>query len=185
VVVVGGLAPHKNIGLLIALAPRLKSAGIRIAVAGLSSSRVFNTAGLESDSNVLIWLGRLSDGALAALLQDSLCLAFPSLIEGFGLPPLEAMALGCPVVASDTASMPEICGDAVLYAPPTDPERWYDQILRLYQDSGLRQELARAGRARARQFSWRTSALTYLAMVAKADGVIGDKDAATTFATGS
>lgn len=171
IVAIGSLAPHKNIGLLVGLAPRLRSAGLRIALAGLRNGRVFNagTAGAQTDG--IAWLGRLTDGGLAALLRDSLCLAFPSFSEGFGLPPLEAMALGCPVISSNAASLPEVCGDAALYASPNDPDLWYEHILRLRQDRDLQKDLATRGRQQARRFSWKASALTYLALMAKADGL--------------
>ena len=172
IVVIGSPAPHKNIGLILQLAPRLAAAGLRVAVAGMRDARVFKLGDTEQQWDNVIWLGRLSDDALAALLQDSLCLAFPSFIEGFGLPALEAMSLGCPVVASDRASLPEICGDAVLYAPPTAADVWFRQFLRLRENNSLRASFAARGRARARQYSWRTSALLYLELMAKADADI-------------
>ncbi len=169
IVVIGSPAPHKNIGLILGLAPRLTAVGLRVAVAGVRDGRVFKESSAETQSANVVWLGRLSDDALAALLQDSLCLAFPSLTEGFGLPPLEAMALGCPVITSDRASMPEICADAALYASPTNPGIWLDHFLRLRQDNALRAALATRGRVRARRYSWRKSALLYLDLMARAD----------------
>jgi glycosyltransferase involved in cell wall biosynthesis len=111
----------------------------------------------------------LPDEELAALLRDSLCLAFPSLAEGFGIPPLEAMALGCPVVASDRASLPEVCGDAALYASATDPEAWHSSFIRLHCDAKLRADLISRGEARARRFSWRASAELYLQTMMQLD----------------
>ncbi|TIP79159.1 MAG: glycosyltransferase family 4 protein, partial [Mesorhizobium sp.] len=119
IVVLGSSIPHKNVGLIIGMHDRLAAAGLRVVVVGASTPRVFGSIGNKTLTNVM-WLGRRSDAELGALLRDSLCLAFPSLVEGFGLPPLEAMTLGCPVVMSDRASLPEIGGDAVLYASPCD-----------------------------------------------------------------
>ena len=103
--------------------------------------------------------------------MDSFCLAFPSFTEGFGLPPLEAMTLGCPVIATDRASLPEICGEAALFASPTDPEAWFQQLIRLRDNEPLRSQLVAKGRVRAKHFSWRKSAELYLELMALADGV--------------
>ena len=101
--------------------------------------------------------------------MDSFCLAFPSFTEGFGLPPLEAMALGCPVIATDRASLPEICGEAALFASPTDPEAWFRQLIRLRSSASLRAQLVAKGRLRAKLFSWAKSAELYLELMARAD----------------
>lgn len=170
IVLLGSQAPHKNVGLVLSIAGRLAEAGLRIALVGRADPHVFQSAGIARADNVRA-LGRLSDPALAALLQDSLCLAFPSFVEGFGLPPLEAMALGCPVVVSDRASLPELCGDAALYASPTDPEAWLDSFLRLRNDDALRDGLVARGRARAKDFSWSATAQLYLRAMAVADGL--------------
>ncbi len=171
VVLIGSLAPHKNIGLVLGLAPKLAAAGLKIAVAGINNARVFNASGISPAANNIIWLGGLSDDELAALLVDSFCLAFPSFTEGFGLPPLEAMALGCPVIATDRASLPEVCGEATLFASPTDPEAWFQQIIRLRDNEPLRSQLVAKGRLRAKHFSWQKSAELYLELMALADGV--------------
>ncbi|AEH87430.1 glycosyltransferase family 4 protein [Mesorhizobium sp. B1-1-7] len=170
IVVLGSSIPHKNIGLILGLQDRLGSAGLQVAVVGASASRVFSRIDYKNAPNV-VWLGRTSDAELAALLQDSLCLAFPSLVEGFGLPPLEAMSLGCPVVMSDRASLPEIGGDAVLYASPDNANAWFDCFMRLQQNEGLRRDLSSRGRARAARYSWTASAQRYLELMARADGV--------------
>ena len=172
VLMLGSPAPHKNVGMLAGQASRLAAAGLRLAVAGLADGRVFQGAGLSHRETAgIAWLGRITDGELAGLLEDCLCLAFPSRTEGFGLPPLEAMARGCPVVVSDRASLPEICGDAALYASPDDPDAWLAAFLRLHANADLRAELVRRGRSQSRRFSWRASALLYLEALARVDGV--------------
>ncbi len=158
----GSPAPHKNIGLLLGLAANLDKLGLRLAIAGMSDSRVFQKLAQADSAGNVVWLGRLSDDEIAAMLRDCLCLAFPSFVEGFGLPAVEAMAWGCPVVASDRASLPEICGDAALYASPDDPKAWHDQIFRLSRDPALAQDLVAKGRAQVNKFSWRKSAELYL-----------------------
>ena len=170
---IGSTAPHKNVGLVLDMADRLAEAGLRIAIVGMSDSRVFRSGANRPSAKArnVHWLGRISDGELAALLGDSLCLAFPSFTEGFGLPALEAMAIGCPVVVSDRASLPEVCGNAVLYAPPDDPQAWYDRFMQLRNSEALRLQMIGKGRARASAYSWRATALRYLKAMAVADGV--------------
>lgn len=90
---------------------------------------------------------------IAVLYKGALCLTFPSLYEGFGLPPLEAMTLGCPVVTSSTSSLPEICGDAALYADPYNSKEIADKIYQLVSDSKQRDELVKKGYERAEFFS--------------------------------
>jgi glycosyltransferase involved in cell wall biosynthesis len=171
ILIIGSPAPHKNVDLILRLAPDLAAAGLRVAVAGLRDAKVFNkTPGLRDAENVF-WLGRITNEELAALLRDCLCLAMPSFVEGFGLPALEAMALGCPVVVSDRASLPEVCGNAALYAAPTEPEAWLAHFVRLASDGALRQTLVARGRAQARRFSWMRSAEGWLAMMAQIDGI--------------
>jgi glycosyltransferase involved in cell wall biosynthesis len=172
VVVIGHPAPHKNIRLILGMADRLAARGLRIAVAGGADARVYNVGDGSPTANNIVWLGRVSDEELAALLRDSLCLAFPSLAEGFGLPAMEAMVVGCPAVVSDQASLPEICGDAALYAGPTHADAWLTHFLRLKQDEVLREKLIARGKAQAARFSWRASARLYLHAMARADGVI-------------
>jgi glycosyltransferase involved in cell wall biosynthesis len=169
IILLGSPAPHKNVGLILRMADRLGSVGLRIALVGHADQSVFQRAGVPRAPNIHA-LGRLPDPALAALLRDGLCLAFPSFVEGFGLPPLEAMAVGCPVIVSDRTSLPEICGDAALYASPDQPEAWFESFLRLRSDPRLRDALVERGRRRARSFSWAQSAEAYLRAMAKVDG---------------
>jgi glycosyltransferase involved in cell wall biosynthesis len=169
IVLIGSPAPHKNVEIILRMADELASAGLRVALVGNADPGVFRRAGASDAPNVHK-LGRLPDSALAALLGDGLCLAFPSFVEGFGLPPLEAMALGCPVVTSDRTSLPEVCGDAALYASPDDPKAWFDSFMRLRRDPALGETMVRRGRQRAQHFSWGSSAETYLQAMARADG---------------
>jgi glycosyltransferase involved in cell wall biosynthesis len=172
IVILGSRAPHKNVGMILDMAGELGRAGLKIALVGSLDQRVFRQGSGGLAPNVQA-LGRLSDQALAALLQGSLCLAFPSLTEGFGLPPLEAMAIGCPVVVSDRGSLPEICGDAALYVSPSDPRQWLSAFLRLRSDAHLRSDLVRRGKEQAAGFRWRETAVGYLMLMARLDGVAG------------
>jgi glycosyltransferase involved in cell wall biosynthesis len=177
IVVLSSPAPHKNVGLILALAPKLAEAGLRIAVVGASNARVFRSSDRVRAAANIAWLGRIDDDQLAGLLRGSLCLAFPSLAEGFGLPALEAMALGCPVVASNCSSLPEVCGNAALYAPPRDADAWHAHFLRLKDDPRLRAELLARGLARAQAFTWRRTAEVYLEVMARVDGLISEERA--------
>lgn len=171
IVMIGSAAPHKNVDVILGLADRLAKAGLQIAVVGMSGSHIFKTARARTEAPNIHWLGRISDDELAALLMDSLCLAFPSLTEGFGLPVVEAMALGCPVVVSERASLPEVCEDAALYAAADNPQAWFDRFMGLRNSKVLRQQLAAKGKARASAYSWRASALRYVQAMAVADGI--------------
>lgn len=169
ILVFGTASPNKNVKLLVGMAHQLAENGFRLAISGAANSRVFQSQGLAAAANVT-YLGRLSDNEIAALLQDCLCLAFPSFQEGFGLPPLEAMALGCPVIVSDTSCLPEICGDAALYASPYVAGQWLGAFIQL-RDRNLRDSLIQRGKERAKRYSWRASAVRYLELMAKSDAV--------------
>lgn len=162
VVAIGSGARHKNISLLIDIAPKLDDLGINVVIVGGGSVIHPQGAGLPANVHTC---GRVSDDDLAYLLDHALCLAFPSLTEGFGLPIVEAMARGCPVVSSDCASMPEVCGDAALLASPFDPAQWVVQIERLATSTHLAAELVGRGREQCRNFSWQQSAEGYLELL--------------------
>ena len=157
----GSRAKHKQIDRLVALAPQLDALGIDLVVSGGTAS-IFAGAALAGAPNV-VPLGFVGDDDLAALFRHALCFAFPSRTEGFGLPLLEAMVHGCPVVTADCASMPEVCGDAALYAPADDFAAWLDRIAALQSDPALRADLRDKGRRRYPRFSWHESAKLYLA----------------------
>jgi glycosyltransferase involved in cell wall biosynthesis len=106
----------------------------------------------------VVWTGRVTDAELRALYADATVFAFPSLYEGFGLPPLEAMAMGAPVVVSDSSSLPEVVDDAGLLVPPADPRALAEAIERVLRDEGLREKLVAAGGRRAAQLSWAAAA---------------------------
>lgn len=102
-------------------------------------------------------LGYVSDSQLEQLYQRASILAFPSLDEGFGMPVLDAMARGIPVLTSNVSAMPEVAGDAALLVDPTDVESIANGLRRLASDSVLREKLIRAGALRAKEFTWEKS----------------------------
>lgn len=105
-----------------------------------------------------MFTGPVSDDQLRALYANATMFAFPSLYEGFGLPPLEAMAFGAPVIAADAASLPEVVGDAGVLFRPGDSRALLAAMARLLDNSSERDRLKRAGKARAAAFTWATTA---------------------------
>lgn len=120
--------------------------------------------GVESD---VIVLDYVPDGELPDLYGAAEALVYPSLYEGFGFPPLEAMACGTPVIASTAPAIPEVVGDAALLCDPRDAEGFAEAMLRIRDDAALRARLAAAGPARARQFTWERAARETLALYRK------------------
>lgn len=102
--------------------------------------------------------GYVDDATLAALYRDAAVLAYPSVYEGFGLPPLQAMALGVPVVASAAGALPEVVGDGAVLVAPGDPDSLAEAVARVLDDAGRRAELVERGKARAAHFTWEACA---------------------------
>jgi GT2 family glycosyltransferase len=137
--------------------------GLDVIVAG-GGAEIFASETLPSVPNVKV-AGYVTDHDLAYLMDQALCLVFPSWTEGFGLPIVEAMARGCPVVSSDRASMPEVCGDAALMAPPDDPAAWVHHVRALATSRDLRKDLVGRGREQVRLFSWADTAAGYVELM--------------------
>lgn len=144
----GNLYPHKNVGILIKAAEKLK-----VNVAIVCARSVFESR--LPKSSYAYYLGRLSDQELVKLYHDALAFVFPSLIEGFGLPGLEAMATGLPVIAARASCLPEIYGDAALYFNPQDVNDLVAKIKFLLSDEKLRSLLIAKGKSQAQKYSWR------------------------------
>ncbi|WP_118963484.1 glycosyltransferase family 4 protein [Komagataeibacter saccharivorans] len=162
VLAVGNLAPHKNLARLGMLARVLALRGVELVISGSVNSAVFNASGARNLPEPAIYVGRVSDPELRALYESAACFVFPSLYEGFGLPPLEAMSCGCPVVAADIPVLHEICGDAALYADPLDPEAITRRVTEILDAPAIAQEMRAAGRARAASHTWDRAARTLL-----------------------
>jgi glycosyltransferase involved in cell wall biosynthesis len=159
---------YKNNELILSLVAPLDAKGIDVWVAGDPPTDDATWMTLRAARNVR-HIGRVDDDTLADALGRALCLVFPSRIEGFGLPAVEAMALGCPLVASSARCLPEICGDGALYASPDDPAAWLQAILQIHSDRELRQDLIEKGKRSAARYSWRKIAETYLSLMAEVD----------------
>jgi glycosyltransferase involved in cell wall biosynthesis len=152
------------------IAPALDALGLDVYMAGAIGEDVLRSYGGEWPPN-LRRLGRISDDDFAKALRSALCFLFPSRIEGFGLPAIEAMINDCPVVAADAPCLPEICGDAALYAGTDDDAGWIGNVARLRADTSLRQDLVAKGRVQAKRYRWRGIAEIYLELMARCDGL--------------
>jgi glycosyltransferase involved in cell wall biosynthesis len=150
---IGSLAPHKNLGMLLDAASLRGPSSPELIVVGGQNSRVFARTHLMEKPGVR-FLGAIEDQELRSLYSGALALAFPSKTEGFGLPPIEAMVHGCPVIATTGGAVPEICGDAALYVDPQDTRGWTVALETMAKDHRLRLELSAAGLKHAASFTW-------------------------------
>ncbi len=148
----GSLAPVKNIPFLIDAYQKFAS---KIPNPPLL---VLAGAGKIKRAENVKMLGYVEEDEKIALLQGAQLFLFPSLYEGFGLPPLEAMASGTPVLCSNSSSLPEVCGKSVLYANPKSQSEWVKKMTLFWQDKSMGEHLIKAGRRQAQKFSWRETA---------------------------
>ncbi|MBA2665309.1 MAG: glycosyltransferase family 4 protein [Bradymonadaceae bacterium] len=163
---IGGFDYRKNINTLIACLARFQ--GVDLVLAGsIDEATRQSLQAVAREHGVLErvrWLGFVDDQDLAALYALAMCFVYPSLAEGFGLQALEAMALGCPVIASNTSSLPEVVGKAGLLVDPTSAQEIGAGVARLATDELLRAKLSADGLARAKEFSWQRCARETLAV---------------------
>jgi glycosyltransferase involved in cell wall biosynthesis len=117
-----------------------------------------------------VFTGHVDDSELSALYSAARVYACPSLYEGFGFTVLEAMACGTPVVCSPETSLPEVAGDAALYADSRNPEEFAGALLRVFSDDALRGELIQKGRRNCRRFNWDKAAAQTLAVYEQSAG---------------
>lgn len=155
--------PNKNIARLVAAYGRLATPGVRLVLAGADHARVF-TPTAPTVAEGLVRTGYLADAELAGLYRHARAFAFPSLYEGFGLPPLEAMRFGCPVLCSRAASLPEVAGDAALYCDAEDVEDIARGLRQILENDALRTKLIAAGTRQVQRFLWRDAAAKMLAL---------------------
>ena len=151
-------APHKNHRTLLeafakVIAVRDGAVLVLTGAAGPAEGDVASAIEELGLTNSVRRLGRVPTEELDALFRDAVALVYPSTYEGFGLPLAEAMAVGCPVIASDRTALPEVVGGAGILLDPDDVDGWADAMLRLLDDEGLRTELIVAGKERVRSFS--------------------------------
>lgn len=170
---VGSLEPGKNRERLLQAFARLRARGLdyALAIAGQRAWRYEGEAPLAQRlglADAVRFLGYVPPADLPALYSAADLFVFPSLYEGFGLPALEALACGTPVVASNVSALPEVVGDAALQVNPLDVEALTDAMERLLRDEGLRTDLRERGLRRAEEFSWERTARDTLAVYERA-----------------
>lgn len=156
---VGTVQPRKNYGLLIKALAQLRSKGYDLSLViaggkGWLEDPIYQTLHDEQMENYVHFIGFADEEHLPALYSGACCLAFPSLYEGFGLPVLEAMACGTPVITSNVSSLPEVAGDAALLVNPYNLDELVHALQRLIDDNDLRQQLIERGLERVKQFTW-------------------------------
>jgi glycosyltransferase involved in cell wall biosynthesis len=170
---VGTLQPRKNLGVLVEAwdilrarvesPPQLLLAGKR----GWLYESLLQSVKERNLDDLIKFADYVERDDLPSLYSGALALTFPSLYEGFGLPPLEAMSCGTPVLASTSSSVPEVVGDAGILLDPKDAGAWADAVQRVMQDGSLREELSRKGLERAKQFTWERCAKETFSVLVK------------------
>jgi glycosyltransferase involved in cell wall biosynthesis len=156
----GNIHPRKNLARLLDAYLRLRRRGKNVPVMVWGGLQRWGSSELLERAHAagVILTGFVAQEDLPALYRQAVMLVYPSLYEGFGLPPLEAMACGTPVVTSNTTSLSEVTGEAALLVDPTDVEAIAVAMAQLLDNASLRQRLQQAGIERAKEFTWRRTA---------------------------
>lgn len=163
---VGNVKPHKNLKRALAAFLKLIESGYNgdFCIVGNRAGFINGADSVleEAEQNQIlrekvIFTGFIQDELLDHYYDSADLLLFPSLYEGFGLPPIEAMMFGCPVVSSNSASMPEVCGDAAVYFDPYDVDEMYDSMREVLKNDSLRMKMIEKGLKRINMFSWASS----------------------------
>jgi len=154
------LSPRKNLCNIIKAFNKLNTRNLKLVVVGaelkhFSDQNMFNE--IKFNENIIL-AGYVDDKTLVNFYKNAKLLVFPSLYEGFGVPPIEAMSFGCPVLASNVASLPEVCEDAAYYVDPYNVNDIFDGIDKILNSGSLRDELIQKGYERQAEFSWENSA---------------------------
>ncbi|MCD6109387.1 glycosyltransferase family 4 protein [bacterium] len=169
---VGTLEPRKNYETLIEAYSKIRAyhPQVKLVIAGKNgwkSENIFKKVKELKLENDVIFLGYVTENELAKLYNLATIFAYPSLYEGFGIPPLEAMKCGCPAITSNTSSLPEVVGDAAILVNPNSTEELKNTLHKLLSTPSLRENLKNKGLEQYKKFSWKTSARKLLAIINK------------------
>ncbi len=154
----GNIKPHKNIEILIRAMKKIKDKIKIVIVGGIPTKKILSEVEREGLKEKVIFKGFLPFNELLALYESSQVFIFPSLYEGFGLPPLEAMAKGIPVISSSAPSMPEILKDGAIYFDPHSEESLFEALNKVLEDKDLRERLISDGKKIAQSYKWSETA---------------------------
>ncbi len=166
VLVVGTLAVHKNLAALNVLAEALAARSMPFAITGTAGGAAFSAKGPARLPTPALYLGRVTDEQLKALYENAACFIMPSLYEGFGLPAVEAMMCGCPVIAADIPALRETCGNAALFCNPRAPEDIAQVTLALLDNAPLRAQMRELASRHSSGMTWQRSADTLANIIA-------------------
>ena len=159
---VGTIEPRENLERLIAafnlVAPKIKHTLVIVGARGWKTSPIYGAASASPFRDRILFTGLVDDGDLPAVYNLADAFVYPSVYEGFGIPVIEAMACGTPVVTSNVSALPEVAGDAALLIDPFDVRGLAGAMERIVHDEPLRATLRAKGLERAKRFSWDTSA---------------------------
>ena len=161
ILAVSSIDPRKNFSMLLKAFAQMDDKNIKLYIVG-GQANIYSTSIKELCDNIptdrIKWLGRITDSELKEYYMNACCFIYPSLYEGFGIPPLEAMACGTPTIVSDIPPLREICSNASLYICPLDTEDIAKKIMLLVSDIKLREKLRIAGYNQYKKFAWKDSA---------------------------
>jgi glycosyltransferase involved in cell wall biosynthesis len=177
VIYVGGFGPHKNLEMLVAVFAKLTAhqefSDVRLVMVGEYKKEVFHSQSDAISEQIqkhgimdrVIFTGFLPDEELVVLLNNATVLVLPSLMEGFGLPAVEAAACGCPVIATTASPLPGLLGEGGCYIDPTQPEELAQELTRVLSSESLRQRMRQAGVAAASRLTWDAAARQMMSVV--------------------
>lgn len=163
---VSSMHPNKNFQVIIDALENMTEFNEQIVIAGGQNVKVFSNVLMQERNNIK-FVGYVTDEQLKSLYSNARAFIFPSYYEGFGLPPLEAMSLGCPVIASTAASIPEICGEAALYFNPDKPMDLVRRINEVYENDQIIQDMKTRGLQRSKDFNWKQTTENLLEEIEK------------------